>query len=125
MPRSRLRFAKSLGGDRSRSVSNRPSLCENVREPKMRRMVFLYCLLPIAPSALLVFRVTKSRKTFYAHNERLADRVETLLPTALAIAIGNELMSEVEASIRFVKTCSMRWCWTGRVEARRRRLFRP
>jgi len=54
-----------------------------------------------------------------------ADRVETLFPTVLAIAIGNELLREVEAAIRFVKTCSMRWCWTGRVEARRRRLFRP
>ena len=35
----------------------------------------------------------------------LADRVETLFPTVLAIARGNELMSEVEAVIRFVKTC--------------------
>ena len=25
------------------------SLCENVREPRMRRMVFLYCRLPITP----------------------------------------------------------------------------
>ena len=58
-------------------------------------------------------------------NIRPADRVETLFPTALAIAIGNELLSEVEAAIRFVKTCSMLWRWTGRVEARRRRLFRP
>jgi hypothetical protein len=38
-----------------------------------------------------------------------ADRVETLFPTALAIAIGNELLSEVpEAAIRFVKTRSVR-----------------
>jgi hypothetical protein len=37
--------------------------------------------------------------------KNLADRVETLFPTVLAIARGNELMSEVEAVIRFVKTC--------------------
>jgi len=40
---------------------------------------------------------------------KVADRVEMLFPTALAIAIGNELPSEVpEAAIRFVKTWSMR-----------------
>src|SRR5215469_10190228 len=47
------------------------SLCENVRKPRIRRMVFLYCLLPLAPPELLVFRSTKSRRTFYAHDERL------------------------------------------------------
>src|SRR6516225_11635295 len=45
-------------------------LCANVREPRMRRIVFLYCLLPRAATALLVFRLTKSRRTFYAQNER-------------------------------------------------------
>jgi len=29
------------------------------------------------------------------------------------------------AVIRFVKTCSMRWCWTGRVEARKVRIHLP
>src|SRR6516162_6678759 len=67
LPHRKTRLA--LGSDR-----NGASLCENVRKPRMRRMVFLYCLLLIAPPELLVFRLTKSRRTFYAHDERLSFR---------------------------------------------------
>ena len=56
-------------------------LCANVREPRMRRMVFLYCLLLIAPPELLVFRLTKSRRTFYAHDERLSFRTASGMKT--------------------------------------------
>src|SRR6516162_3229719 len=61
--------AQASGNDRKGA-----SLCENVRKPRMRRMVFLYSLLPIAPAKFLVFKLTKSRRTFYAHDERLSFR---------------------------------------------------
>jgi|SRR6516225_8388776 hypothetical protein len=74
LPHRKTRLA--LGSDR-----NGASLCENVRKPRMRRMVFLYCLLLIAPPELLVFRLTKSRRTFYAHDERLSFRTASGMKT--------------------------------------------
>ena len=44
----------------------------------MGRMVFLYCLLPIAPPEPLVFRLTKLRRIFYANNERLSFRTASV-----------------------------------------------
>src|SRR5580692_11321918 len=48
-----------------------PRLCENAQEPARRRIVFSITLLPIAVTALFVFRLTKSRRTFYAQIECL------------------------------------------------------
>ena len=46
-------------------------LCENAQEPTRRRIVFSIALFPIAATALFVFRLTKSRRTFYAQIECL------------------------------------------------------
>src|SRR4029077_18676243 len=45
--------------------------CEKAQEPARRRIVFSMALLPIAATALFVFRLTKSRRTFYARIECL------------------------------------------------------
>src|SRR5215471_14059039 len=55
----------------AREVGSRPSLCENVQEPTTRRIIFSIALFPIAASVLFLFRLTKSRRTFYAQIERL------------------------------------------------------
>src|SRR5215470_6839572 len=47
------------------------SLCENVQEPTTRRIIFSIALFPIAASVLFLFRLAKSRRTFYAPIERL------------------------------------------------------
>jgi hypothetical protein len=73
--------AQASGNDRKGA-----SLCENVRKPRMRRMVFLYSLLPIAPAKFLVFKLTKSRRTFYAHDERLSFRTASGNPAHSPIA---------------------------------------
>jgi len=46
-------------------------LCENTQEPTSRRIVSSIALFPIAATALFVFRLTKSRRIFYAQIERL------------------------------------------------------
>jgi hypothetical protein len=56
---------------RSPSAHSCPRLCENAQEPARRRIVFSITLLPIAVTALFVFRLTKSRRTFYAQIECL------------------------------------------------------
>ena len=55
----------------ARSVSNRPRLCKNAQEPTMRRIVFSIAHFLIAATALFLFRLTKSRKTFYVQVECL------------------------------------------------------
>ena len=44
--------------------------CENVREPRKRRTVFSIAFFEQPSPELLVFRLTKSRRTFYAQVER-------------------------------------------------------
>src|SRR6516165_4260162 len=46
-------------------------LCENTPEPTRRRIIFSIALFPIAATALFLFRLTKSRRTFYAQIECL------------------------------------------------------
>ena len=46
-------------------------LCENTKEPTRRRIVFSIALFPIAAAALFLFKLTKSRRTFYAQIECL------------------------------------------------------
>src|SRR6516165_7018028 len=46
-------------------------LCENAQEPIRRRIVFSIVLFAVAATALFVFRLTKSRRTFYAQIECL------------------------------------------------------
>ena len=46
-------------------------LCENAQEPTWRRIIFSMALFPITVAALLLFRVTKSRRTFYEQIECL------------------------------------------------------
>src|SRR5215472_2844762 len=53
------------------NVRKPPRLCENAQEPTRRRIVFSIALSPMAATALFVFRLTKSRRTFYAKIERL------------------------------------------------------
>jgi len=47
------------------------SLCENAQEPTRRRIVFSIALFPVATAAPFLFRLTKSRRTFYAQIECL------------------------------------------------------
>src|SRR5215469_773042 len=47
------------------------SLCENAQEPTRRRIVFSIALFLIAATALFLFRLMKSRRTFYAQIECL------------------------------------------------------
>src|SRR5215468_4798654 len=49
----------------------RPRLCENTQELTRRRIVFSIALFPTAATALLIFKLTKSRRIFYAKIERL------------------------------------------------------
>src|SRR5215472_7978036 len=51
------------------NVCNGSSPCENVRDPRKRRTVFSIAFFGYPSPALLVFRLTKSRRTFYAQNE--------------------------------------------------------
>jgi hypothetical protein len=44
--------------------------CENVREPRERRIVFSIAFFVQPSPELLAFRFTKSRRTFYAQIER-------------------------------------------------------
>src|SRR6516164_2587217 len=44
-------------------------LCEKTQEPTRRRIVFSIALRQIAATALFLFRLTKSRRTFYAQIE--------------------------------------------------------
>ena len=53
-----------------RPVRSRSRTCENVREPRKRRIVFFIAFLRQPSPELLVFRLTKSRRTFYAEIER-------------------------------------------------------
>src|SRR5262249_62005672 len=48
-----------------------PRLCKNAQEPTMRRIVFSIAHFLIAATALFLFRLTKSRKTFYVQVECL------------------------------------------------------
>src|SRR5215472_8698840 len=48
-----------------------PRLCENTQEPTRRRIIFSIALFLIAVTALFLFRLTKSRRTFYAQIECL------------------------------------------------------
>src|SRR5215831_10691151 len=41
-------------------------LCENAQEPARRRIIFSIALFPTAATALFLFRLAKSRRTFYA-----------------------------------------------------------
>src|SRR5215472_8318087 len=43
-----------------------PRLCENTQEPRRRRSIFSIALFPIAATGVFFFRLTKSRKIFYA-----------------------------------------------------------
>src|SRR5215467_2295438 len=54
-----------------RHISTLPRPCENAQEPTRRRIVFSIALFPIAATALFLFRLTKSRRTFYAQIECL------------------------------------------------------
>ena len=45
--------------------------CENTQEPTRRRIVFSIALFPTAATALFLFRLTKSRRIFYAQIECL------------------------------------------------------
>src|SRR5262249_41499529 len=56
---------------RLRMVCRRPRLCKNAQEPTMRRIVFSIAHFLIAATALFLFRLTKSRKTFYVQVECL------------------------------------------------------
>ena len=53
------------------NVGKGSRLCENGQEPTRRRIVFSIVLFPVAAAALFVFRLTKSRRTFYAKIECL------------------------------------------------------
>jgi hypothetical protein len=55
-------------------VRYRPRPCENVREPRKRRTVFSIAFFGWPSPALLVFRLTKLRRTFYAQIERASFR---------------------------------------------------
>ena len=46
-------------------------LCENAQEPTRWRIIFSIALFPIAATALFLFRLTKSRRNFYAQIECL------------------------------------------------------
>jgi hypothetical protein len=46
-------------------------LCENAQEPARRRIIFSIALFPTAATALFLFRLAKSRRTFYAQIGRL------------------------------------------------------
>src|SRR6516164_2831644 len=46
-------------------------LCENAQEPTRRRIIFSIALSPIAATALFLFRLTESRRIFYAQIETL------------------------------------------------------
>src|SRR5262249_28111345 len=56
-------------GDQNRCSC--PRLCKNAQEPTMRRIVFSIAHFLIAATALFLFRLTKSRKTFYVQVECL------------------------------------------------------
>ena len=65
-------------------------ICENAQEPARRRIVFSITLLPIAVTALFVFRLTKSRRTFYAQTECLCFHTawSVIEPAPQVIAAG-------------------------------------
>src|SRR5215472_17212494 len=81
MPLKPFNFAtaqKTRGGGGQKPLSarlfydnSRPSLSENVQEPTRRRIIFSIALFPIAASVLFLFRLTKSKRTFYAQIESL------------------------------------------------------
>src|SRR5690349_6747528 len=52
------------------SVRNGSRSCENVREPRKRRIVFSIAFFGQPSREFLVFRLATSRRTFYAQNER-------------------------------------------------------
>src|SRR5215470_5521167 len=54
------------------NVRKPPRLCENAQEPTRRRIVFSIALFPVAATALLLFRLTKLSRTFYAQIECLS-----------------------------------------------------
>ena len=56
--------------------TSRPRPCENVREPRQRRTVFSIAFFGQPSPELLVFRLIKSRRTFYAQIERGSFRGE-------------------------------------------------
>src|SRR5262244_907706 len=62
-----LRTLSLRGGNGSKC----PRLCKNAQEPTMRRIVFSIAHFLIAATALFLFRLTKSRKTFYVQVECL------------------------------------------------------
>src|SRR5215469_5936802 len=53
------------------NVGCRRRLCENTQELTRRRIVFSIALFPTAATALFIFKLTKSRRIFYAKIERL------------------------------------------------------
>src|SRR6516164_6082730 len=53
-------------------LAGRPAhLCENAQEPTRWRIIFSIALSPIAATALFLFRLTESRRIFYAQIETL------------------------------------------------------
>src|SRR6516164_8911424 len=53
-------------------LAGRPAhLCENAQEATRQRIIFSIALFPIAATALFLFRLTKSRRNFYAQIECL------------------------------------------------------
>jgi hypothetical protein len=92
------RFPIGLQGPRSHfagpNVGKGSRLCEKAQEQTRRRIVFSIPLLPIAATAGFVFRLTKSRRTFYAQIERLCfhaawveSRSSNIIPIAEGIVI--------------------------------------
>ena len=49
----------------------RASLCKNAQEPTRQRIIFSVALFLIAATAILVFKLTKSRRIFYVQIECL------------------------------------------------------
>ena len=68
-----LQLARSAANDR---LGSRP--CENVHERRNRRIVFSIAFFGQAPPELLVFRLKKSSRTFYAQIERRSFRTASV-----------------------------------------------
>ena len=86
-------------------------LCENAQEPTRRSIIFSIDLSPNAATALFLFRLTKSRRTFYAQIECLCFHTASVEPCR-SISVPRMAGSGAE------ETWSWRQCVTVFTEGR-------
>jgi len=88
-------------------LAGRPAhLCENTQDPTRRRIVFSIALFLIAAAAPFLFRLTKSRRTFYAQIEYLCFHTASVEPRRCGVRARRSGNRRTPAATRAIGECA-------------------